>query len=261
MFFLISLMFIVGCGTDEIETFDSSDEKTTLTGIVKRGKPVKAPKRVILLQPTVDNINEVGNIMLEPTEYTGSLPTDDNGGLVDWDGDGQVDDLVFLENRCYFPKTFVEAKVLLNGTDEKIVSYQVRYPAIILGFDDVNGDGTQDVILQGGNPNRYNQGEEYSTYNVAYNVEDQYPISLEEIIASLEPTNSVNNPQWIQWDLSDYGYDAHPFHVRLNGPNLVNTQTSTYGEWGYYCKNEDLDGASLEFTNVGEDCTNVTVNL
>lgn len=252
MLILFSLL-LFGCST---ETMEVQEENSSL---LSKGKPVdKESTRIVLLKPTIQNNNEVGRIMLEPIEYTGELPINDNGGLVDWDGDGFVDDLVIITHECYFPRTFAKTSVFIDGINEKVIHYNGQIGEI-LGFKDVDNDGDMDVIFYKGNPRRYNEGEEFSYYNVGLNVEGQYPLPLKDIIQSLEVVQTHNKPEWIKWDLSDYGYEATPFYVASNG-----VSTGTYGEWGLVGSSFGFKGGNtytLRFANLDDNCGDILVDF
>lgn len=279
---ILMLILILGfsCNAPELET---EAQLTEVNAKGQKGKK-KVAKRTINFEPATPlvnaravNNNEVGRIMLEPTDYTGELPLDNNGGLVDWDNDGQADDLIVIENRCFFPRTFSTVSVLLNGTDKKVISYSTAFGATVLGFSDVDNDGFQDIIFEGGNHYFYNGStygetftpiDSYSQFNVGYNREGQYPLSLKEIIESLEITSVDPNPEAITWDLSEYGIEAYPFHIRVVEISTgFSVQTTTYGEWGFYnfspTGNNIKPGEPyiLRFTNLGDNCTDIDVEF
>lgn len=251
------LMF--GCSTDNIL-------KTEQT--LERGKGKK--ERVALLTLPQGSISSmaVTNVMRDPIEYTGELPATDNGGFVDWDNDGQVDDLIVLEQRCYFPRTFTDVVCYYNGTDRQVINNSIAFGAVLLGFDDVDNDGDQDIIFEGGNHYLYNQGETYSQYNVGLNELAEEPTPLADLVSSLTLTSSVANPDFVRWDLGGQ-YEGYVFHVvwfevDVNG-NVISPyyQTHTYGEWGIYAPNTLLPNANyiIRFTNLGEDCSDVDINF
>lgn len=240
----LSILLIFGCSTE----VDSVKQDAVIEAAAK-GKPTKAQK-TILLKPTVVNNNEVGNIMLNPVEYTGTLPAETN--IVDWDGDGQVDDIVEYSWRCYFPRTFGEVRVLLNGTDEVLVNITVGYGLNIYGFDDVNNDGTQDIIFW-----RYSRDADYNlitVYSVGYNVQGQYPLPLADIIGSLEVFESDRNPERVLWDLSDYGIDYMVFHVYVHSLQTgIYVQSHRDGAEGMPLRDKNVrsgDIFQLQFSNV-----------
>ena len=247
MYLMIGL-FILSCSTEQTEEFAIADLKANKA----------KPQRSVYLKPSINNLRAFnGRILQEPVEYTGDFDLSD---VIDFDNDGVTDNVV-LNQRCYFPRTFVE--VLVNG---EVVSYSVSYSAKILGFKDVNLDGFTDVVFEGGSANAYNNGEAYRPYNVAYNVEGNV-IPLKDIVQSLVITSVDPNPEYIKWDLSEYGIHNFTFHVFLFNKNLSDAygyeQTHTYGEFGFYSLNRITVGQVyvLRFTNLGDDCTSIDVEF
>lgn len=269
LIYVMVTLFLLGCSSDTI----TNDVQNLERG---RGKG-KKPKVALLTIPQSEPSNTtqaITNVMLDPVEYLGELPTDDNGGLVDWDSDGQVDDLIVVEQRCYFPRTFTRVYALIDGVNEQLINNSIAFGAELLGFDDVNGDGLQDIIWAGGNHYRYNSlvfgqsDEQYSPYNVGYNSIQEEPTPLADLVSQLTLAQSVNNPDYVRWDLGSQ-YDAYVFHVvarrfeQLNDSVPQVTQTHTYGEWGIYAPSMFQGGGlfEIEFTNLGEDCTPITINF
>lgn len=258
---LALIMLTLSCSNDTIETNETNENLDNQT--FEKGKP--APKkRNIVLTPTAVNNNTIGRIMQTPVEYTGDLPITDNGGLVDWDNDGTIDDQIVINTRCYFPKTFTEISVFLNGTDEHIINYSSRFGTTVLGFVDADNDGDMDVIFEGGNPYCYNDGGVFSQYNVGYNVEGQYPLSTKDILTNMVVTSVAKNPNNLIWDLSAYGYECYTFHVYFFNKDLKDyRQTTTYGEWGFFFNKKLTSGDTyvLRFTNVEDNCENLEVEF
>lgn len=229
-----------------------------------KGKPkgnVGKPQRTINFKPSINSpvgYLQTTRIMEEPVAYTGALPTEQT---VDWDNDGILDEVI-LNQRCYFPRTFVE--VFVNG---EVVSYNVSYYARIIGFTDVDADGFTDIIFEGGNSRDYNNGEAHSQYNVGFNRSGASPTSLKDIVQSLVISSADTNPDYIKWDLSAYGYNHFTFHVFLfnktQNDGYALTQTTTYGEWGFYSAGRIIVGDVyvLRFTNLGDDCSDIEVEF
>lgn len=250
------------------ETNNTSSSKATTerkgkgNGNVNTGKPQKIITFGTSIKSNPLRIAALGRIMAEPVEYLGVLPTEQT---VDWDNDGVLD-VVEIVKRCYFPRTFIEIKV-----NDVVVSYHVTYESLaaggvqIVGFTDVDNDGFQDIIFEGGNPRDYNNSAPYIPYNVGFNREGEPPLSLAEIVQSLVITSIDQNPDFIHWDLSPYGYDFFVFHVFLTNisrnDGYGNTQTTTYGEHGFSTKDRIIVGDTYEmsFTNLGENCEPIKV--
>ena len=240
---ILLLTFLVfACTTDNLGV---DQDAITQEAQLKGPKPPK--KKSVVLTPTIVNTNPIGRIMETPVDYNGTIPTDNNGGLVDWDNDGNVDDLIVINRE--FNHTTVS--VFLNGTDEIAINYSSSN-ATLLGFIDVNGDGYMDVITEYGNPNCYDGTigdlsdieRPANQYNVGYNVEGQYPLSRTEILSGpidiFVPNGKINN---IKWDLSDYGFECYRFRLEVFGPNYPGDGSdylgmwSGYGEWGFWTGN------------------------
>ena len=248
---MLIAMVLFSCSNEQTEQLQTADAKANLN----KGKKQRS---VYLKAFRQDNQRTAlnGRVVSEPVEYTGALDYDD---FIDWDNDGTNDEVVLVQ-RCYFPRTFVE--VTVNGTP---VGYAVSYYAKILGFKDVDGDGFKDIIFEGGNPWAYNDGEAYSPINVGYNVAGD-AVPLKDIVQSLVIDATDPNPEYIKWDLSAYGIHNFSFHVRLLGKTdttLLGSQTTTYGEWGYYSFNKLTQGETyiLRFTNLGDDCSEIDVEF
>lgn len=100
--------------------------------------------------------------------------------------------------------------------------------------------------------------------NVGYNREGTVT-PLKDIVQSLVISSSANNPNYIQWDLSDYGIHNFTFHVYLIDKTSAQAtvQTTTYGEWGFYTGGRLIPGDVyvLRFTNLGDDCSDVDVEF
>lgn len=263
--YLLTVFLILGCSTDVV------DNNTQERGNGKGKKP-----RVALLTIPDDAFASrlaATNVMLDPVEYTGELPTDDNGGLVDWDNDGLTDDLIVYSWDCYFPRSFAKVHVYIDGTEEILINNSIAYGATLLGFADVDNDGDQDIIWQGGNHYKYNSetfgtsDEVYSPYNVGYNTIAEEPAPLGDLVGALQLTQSDNNPNFIRWDLGQQ-YEAYVFHVmwyEVDATGAVISpyyQTHTYGEWGIEA-NYFQPGTSwvIKFSNVADGCEDVFVNF
>lgn len=216
----------------------------------------------------------ITNVMLDPVEYSGALPTDNNGGFVDWDGDGLSDDYIEYNWRCYYPRSFAWVDVYIdNGETPLTINNSIAFGAELLGFDDVNGDGTQDAIWQGGNHRKYNPDdngliEPYSEYNVGFNIIGEEPTPLDILFSELSISVSVNNPDFVRWDLGDQ-YEGYVFHVYWREvdpvtlepiPTSVGWQTLTYGDWGIGMSHL-TPGATflLRATNLGDDCSDIII--
>lgn len=235
---LLLLLFLAfSCSTNDTIKTEIVEDTTTFA----KGKPTIPKKKSLVIAPTIINTNAVGRIMEQPVDYTGTLPVDDNGGLVDWDNDGNVNDLVIITSNG--------VSVLLNGTNEFTINYSIRRGAILLGFIDVDNDGDMDIITKGGNPNCYDgvigdlsdTDRPSSTYNVGYNVVGQYPLPTGDILNSMVvrevEKGKINN---IKWDLSTFGYECNVFSIDLwEGDGLFPGTKyfgnwPGYGEWGFY---------------------------
>jgi hypothetical protein len=239
---ILSTILIFACSPIAEETII---QEVQTEAQLKGPKPPK--KTSIVITPTIENTNSVGRIMETPVDYNGTLPADDNGGLVDWDNDGDIDDLIVITRE--FNHTTVS--VLLNGTEEIAINYSSSN-ATLLGFIDANNDGYMDVITEYGNPNCYDGTigdlsdieRPANQYNVGLNVEGQYPLSRTEILSGpidiFVPNGKVNN---IKWDLSDYGFECYQFRLEVFGPDYPNDGNdyfgmwTGYGEWGYWTGN------------------------
>ena len=233
-------LFMLSCSNEQIEQFETADAKAN------KGKP----QRSVYLKPFVQsNLRAFnGRILEQPVAYTGDFDLSD---VIDFDNDGVTDE-VTLNQRCYFPRTFLE--VLVNG---EVVSYSTNYGAKILGFKDVDLDGFTDVIYQYGASQAYNHGEVYSEFNVGYNKEGN-AVPLKDIVQSLVISTADTNPEYIKWDLSAYGIKNYTFHVFLYNKNTNDgygyQQTTTYGEFGFYSLNRLTVGETyiLRFTNLND---------
>lgn len=245
------------------------EEDTLLARPGKGRKP-----RVLQLGLPLESLittQDVTNVMLDPVEYTGVLPTDNNGGLVDWDGDGLEDDLIEYHTRCYFPRSFASVTVSIDGENPRVINNSIAFGATLLGFVDADNDGDMDIIWEGGNHYRYNSetfgtaDETYSQYNVGYNTFAEEPTPLADLVASLVVEQSVNNPNFVRWDLGPQ-YDAYIFHVKWHEIDTVGNvispyyQTHTYGEWGieasYFGPGQTW---VITFSNVAEPCDDVSI--
>ena len=246
---MLVALALFSCSNEQADEFLTADAKLNVQRLPK--------KTNIILRPTAVNSNPIGNIMqpLAPLPDGIELPADNNGGLVDWDGDGQIDDLVTQEQSCNAPYRQSIFYVYLNGTDKHAINY-TSGKATILGFADVNGDGTMDIITEWGRPTNYNaevdiygnytvidgnyQFGTLSQYNVGYNVIGRYPLSTAEILSSMEVSEvEKGQPNNLVWDLSDYGYEDYTFYVDFWEGNDIGDgkyygQTWTYGYWGFY---------------------------
>lgn len=221
------------------------------------GKKVRAVKLSPQSEPGFAT-QAITNVMRDPVTipdtYTQPLPEPiGQFAVVDWNGDG-IDDEFEIHTKCYWPRSF--SWVTVNG---ETINNSIAVGASILGFDDVNGDGTLDVLLAGGNHRQYNaidginngptEGEitePYSPYNVGYNVVDETPSSIASLLDELVVVQDVNNPDFVRWDLGHFingvsQYEAYAFHVMWREvdpvtlefiPGTLYLQTVTYGEWG-----------------------------
>lgn len=243
----------------------------------------KKPK-VVELKPALPDFQSrlTTNIMLDPVTLPDLdfIPADNNNGYVDWDNDGFDDDLLEIHWRCYFPRSFAWVTVAIDGQNPIMINNSIAYGAVLLGFNDVDGDGDQDVILQGGNNYKFNPDdngliESYSEFNVGYNTVGETPLPLVEIIDALQVVQSVNNPDFVRWDLGHFidgvsQYEGYVFHVYwreidpVTGefiPTVPGYQTHTYGEWGisssHLPNGAGPNGGSilLRITNVDEVST------
>lgn len=250
--FIFLLLMVGACSTEPVEQ--------TVSETAFKGKPEKAQK-VALLTPTVENTNPVGRIMLEPENYEGALPTFVDA-YTDWDLDGLADDLVVIQNSCYFPKSVGWVEVWIDGNiaNKVIVSYAVRWSTQLVGFADVDNDGDEDLILQNAKYYPYNHVGEYTAtpYHVGLNEAGQYPLKPGVVLESLavqELPNGNGPIDKIKWDLSGYGLTNYPVHVFFGAVGQINPQTQTYGEWGlpgdYFERNAQN---RMRFSNELEGC-------
>jgi len=250
----LSILLVFGCSTDE--AVQSPAEAELQTASMRLLQP-RLPKRTnIILRPTAVNNNPVGRYMETPIPYDGILEVIPSDGLVDWDNDGDLD-LITQEYGCETAfRQYVFYVSIDQDPNQKVAICYTASRATILGFEDVNGDGYQDVLLYGGKTRAYNAEldiygnytiennsyvfEPVSYFNVGINTEGQYPLSTTEILASMEVSEVENGqPNNLVWDLSAYGYHAYTFYVDFwEGQNIGDGQyygqTWTYGFWGFY---------------------------
>lgn len=266
------LMISFACTKDGLEEIQENTMQSELSDVLSRGKPIKVTKkRNIVLTPTAINNNEIGRIAETPVEFTGKLPIDDgtlidtnndgayDTGFVDWNNDTIEDKITITNDPSNFGPVIT---VFLSGIEEHVINYSLesRWAAIqlkvgILGFEDINGNGFKDIILQGGNPYLYDGNsldqelakEEYSPYNVAYNVSDQYPLSTSEIVESLVVTSVDRRPNNLVWDLSEYGHECARFQVSFYNKTIGDfRQTKVYGEFGFFYNKKFISGDTYE---------------
>lgn len=258
---LLFLIMAFGCTTDNVDTDIAKTETLMPVGINEdgsfifptmdnnvqsrpNGKGKGKKDRVLLLgfdEPTVSSfavINAMQTpVSIESLNYTLPANLSDNGGFTDWDGDGLSDDYIEYNFDCYFPRSFAHVKVYIDGQGSgQIINNSIAFGATLLGFDDVDGDGDQDIIWEGGNHYLYNQGETYSQYNVGLNNLQEEPTPLSTLLNNLVVLQSVNNPDFIRWNLGEQ-YEGYVFHVYIEPVtpgDFVPFQTHTYGEWGIY---------------------------
>lgn len=278
---VLAALLIMGCSTENLEIFEqdalvTADAKAN----IEKGKPNtngngNGQRKVMKLTASnetfrIANTNEIGRIMKTPEALPEGfvLPTDDNGGYVDWDNDGEADDLIVITDDCYWPMTKVTISVFLNGTDEHAINYNSRFYTELLGFADVNSDGFMDIILYGGNSNDYNNGEPYSYYNVGYNVEGQYPLPTKDILMGLQPSTQTRNVNYLVWDIREFGYEHYSFHVHLFegtvfGEGEVMGQIPTYGEHGFPIPFPLTPGQlyTLRFEKMNDNCEYLDVTF
>ena len=262
---MMALGLMLSCSEEQI----TSDIVTGDVETFAKGKPLVPKKTSIVLAPPsgLNNPNGQGRYMATLQEYDGDVtllndvitnvswglpeyPDYNQGtsGVVDWDHIGGVNDVVSI---LRVSRTFwsgYKVTVLLNGTDEVVVNYNIR-GGKLLGFADANNDGWMDIITEYGIPTCYDgvigdlsdTDRTASQYNVGYNLYGQYPLSTLEIISSMTvrevEKGRINN---VKWDLSDYGYHCYVFYMDLLEGESWETKTDYfgnwpgYGEWGFY---------------------------
>lgn len=199
---------VLSCGTDPI-----SKEEIAIASL----KGGKGKNKTLVLSPVFNTAGRsaaTGRIMETPVDYTGTLPTDNNNGVVDWDNDG-TDDVVEIKTSNPGSYPFHTYEVDVNGVS---VNNSLTY-AKLLGFADVDGDGYRDIITEGGNPYCYDsipRYETYSRYNVGYNRPGDQPPPTVDLLKSLAVTSVDRGAiNCVIWDLTAYGYECYPFYVDL----------------------------------------------
>jgi hypothetical protein len=246
---MMTALIMIGCTVPETEVLSTVDAKAN---IERKGKK----ERGIYMKPLITSNQRLAanRVVSELEPYNGDFNLSET---VDFDNDG-VNDEVTINQKCYFPRTF--ANITVNG---EIVSYNIQFNAVILGYQDVNNDGFTDIIFEGGKSIAYNHGETYSEFNVGYNLSGQ-ATPLKDVVQSLVITSVDPNPEFIRWDLSEFGYNNFTFHVFLFNKSLNDyEQTTTYGEFGFYYKDKIIQGDVyiLRFTNLGDNCSSVDVEF
>jgi len=298
------VLLIVSCTNEPIE-FETADAKANIER-GKPADKGKREKSVYLkaFKNTNEYLSFNGRVMSEPVEYTGDLT--DIDPTVDWDKDGVEDELVVNQRCYFprtFQNITINGEVINYSATFKslIIGYKDvdgdgYKDAIMRGGRSIAYNDPSTFVSYWNETTAYNVGDYVKVYeqccapttyycmvantgelpssestswrlamNVGYNVEGE-AIPLKDIIQSLVITNVDPNPEFVKWDLSEYGINNFTFHVRLlssTDPTFVGSQTTTYGEFGYYSKDRLTQGETyiIRFTNLGDDCTDIDVEF